>query len=49
MKYRHANVKGGTYFFTVNLAERHRCLLVDHVDVLRTAVKIVKQTHPFLH
>jgi putative transposase len=47
MKYRRANVKGGTYFFTVNLAERHRCLLVDHVDDLRTAVKIVKQTHPF--
>jgi len=47
MLYRRADVKGGTYFFTVNLAERHRCLLVEHVDVLREAVRVVKQRHPF--
>jgi putative transposase len=47
MRYRRANVKGGTYFFTVNLAERHLGLLVDHVDVLRTAVARVKRQHPF--
>ncbi len=47
MRYRRANVTGGTYFFTVNLAQRHLCLLVDHVDVLRAAVKAVKQKHPF--
>lgn len=47
MRYRRANVKGGTYFFTVNLAHRHLRLLIDHIDVLRTAVKKVKQRHPF--
>jgi putative transposase len=35
--YRRARVPGGTYFFTVNLLERDRRLLVDHVDVLRIA------------
>ncbi len=47
MRYRRANIKGGTYFFTVNLAERKRCLLVEYIDVLRAAVKLAKQRHPF--
>jgi putative transposase len=47
MFYRRANVTGGTYFFTVNLAERHLRLLVEHVDVLRAAVKGVQQRRPF--
>lgn len=47
MRYRRANIKGGTYFFTVNLAERKLRLLVEQVDVLREAVKTVKQKHPF--
>ena len=47
MRYRRADVAGGTYFFTVNLAERKRTLLVDHVDVLRAVMKKVKATHPF--
>ena len=47
MRYRRANAKGGTYFFTVNLAERHRALLIEYIDVLRSAVKTVKQAHPF--
>jgi putative transposase len=47
MRYRRADVKGGTYFFTVNLAERKRTLLADHVDVLRTVLKKVKARHPF--
>lgn len=47
MRYRRADVKGGTYFFTINLAQRHLRLLLDHVDILRTAVKTVKQRHPF--
>ncbi len=29
MQYRRAQVHGGTYFFTVNLAERRQFLLVD--------------------
>ncbi len=39
MRYRRANIEGGTYFFTVNLAERHCLLLLDHVDILRSAEK----------
>ena len=35
MRYRRADVAGGTYFFTVNLAERKSDLLVRHIDDLR--------------
>ena len=45
--YRRYRVKGGTYFFTVNLVERKKKLLTEHIDVLRTAFHAVKQAHPF--
>ena len=45
--YRRAAVPGGTYFFTVNLAHRRATLLVDHVDLLRDAVRHTRQRHPF--
>ena len=47
MRYKRADIAGGTYFFTVNLADRSSRLLVEHIDDLRTAVKIVKHRHPF--
>jgi putative transposase len=47
MRYRRAWQPCDTYFFTVNLAERHRTLLVDHVEHLRNTVRQVKQAHPF--
>ncbi len=47
MRYRRANVKGGTYFFTVNLAERNKTLLIDEIDKLRVAINKVKKQHPF--
>ena len=47
MQYRRANVVGGTYFFTVNLAERRSGLLVDYIDVLRASVRRVKERHTF--
>ena len=47
MRYRRAKVGGGTYFFTVNLADRNSSLLVDKVDVLCNAMRYVKQRHPF--
>jgi hypothetical protein len=47
MNYRRAHVEGGTYFFTVNLAQREGRLLVDHIDILRNAVRYVKMQHPF--
>ena len=39
--------RGGTYFFTVNLAQRHKTLLTDYVDNLRSAFAITKTAHPF--
>ena len=47
MRYRRADVAGGTYFFTVNLAQRDRKLLTDHIDVLRAVLRSVKRQHPF--
>jgi putative transposase len=47
MQYRRNTIDGGTYFFTVNLAERSRHWLVEHVDALREAVRIVKERYPF--
>ena len=42
MRYRRADVAGGTYFFTVNLADRKRSLLVDQVDLLREVIRGVR-------
>jgi putative transposase len=47
MRYRRVDVTGGTYFFTVNLAERKKTLLVDHIDILRAVIQKVKSVHPF--
>src|SRR5665213_2558571 len=47
MRYRRANAAGGTYFFTVNLADRSRRLLVERVDDLRVVVRMVRDRHPF--
>jgi len=48
MQYRRADVKGATYFFTVNLAERNSTLLVDEFDKLRAIINKVKSKHPFI-
>jgi putative transposase len=47
MQYRRSNLPGGTYFFTVNLAERKRRLLIEHVEILRRVTAEVKKRHPF--
>lgn len=47
MRYRRADAAGGTYCFTVNLADRRVDTLVRHVDELREVLSRVKQTHPF--
>jgi putative transposase len=47
MRYRRANIPNVTYFFTVNLAERQQNLLVEHIDLLRSVTRTVKQRHPF--
>ncbi|MEZ5673479.1 MAG: transposase [Thiotrichaceae bacterium] len=40
-------IPGGCYFFTVNLLERKRHLLTEHIDLLRHAFRTVKQQRPF--
>jgi putative transposase len=47
MKYRRANITGGTYFFTVNLADRDRALLTEHANTLRQVMREVQRSHPF--
>jgi len=41
--YRRFRVPGGTYFFTVNLLEQRLDTLVQHIDVLREAVRMTKR------
>jgi putative transposase len=48
MRYRRADTTGGTYFFTVNLAEWHSDFLVRHIEDLRTVIQRVKEAHPFV-
>jgi putative transposase len=45
--YRRNRVAGGTYFFTVNLANRRSDLLVREVETLRACVRAVRLTTPF--
>ena len=45
--YRRMWVPGGTYFFTVNLADRSRRLLVERIDALLRSVDAVRRDHPF--
>lgn len=47
MRYRRSNTLGATYFFTVNLADRKSTLLTEHIEVLRDAVRRIRQSHPF--
>ena len=47
MRYRRSLIEGGTFFFTVNLADRRRDLLVRHIDDLRAVTRSVQQRHPF--
>ncbi|MGQ0799169.1 MAG: REP-associated tyrosine transposase [Pseudomarimonas sp.] len=44
--YRRVWVPGGTYFFTVNLLDRRRSLLVDHIAELRRAFAAVRAERP---
>jgi putative transposase len=46
--YRRNRVEGGTYFFTVGLADRHGDLLVRELDALRAAVSRGPAFYPFM-
>lgn len=45
--YRRWRHPGGTYFFTVNLADRLSDLLVKEIDPFRAVVQNVRRDHPF--
>jgi putative transposase len=45
--YRRADVRGGIFFFMVALADRSSNLLVDEVDRLRRAYRVVQDRRPF--
>ena len=45
--YRRNFIRGGTYFFTVTLADRRSTILVDHVDALRAAFRRTRSERPF--
>ena len=46
--YRRAYAPGATWFFTINLLERHgNDLLIREIDRLRTVIRRVHELHPF--
>src|SRR3982751_1956114 len=45
--YRRIWIPGGTYFFTVALADRQSALLANHIAELRTAFRIARRARPF--
>ena len=47
VRYRRNFVPGGTFFFTVTLADRRSSALVDHVDALRAAFRAGRRERPF--
>jgi len=47
VRYRRNFVPGGTYFFTVTLADRTSSVLLDRVSDLRTAFRVARQERPF--
>jgi REP element-mobilizing transposase RayT len=47
VQYRRNFVPGGTYFFTVTLADRTSSALLDHIGILRSAFRITRHERPF--
>jgi putative transposase len=45
-RYRRLYIPGGTYFFTVALADRSAATLVDEIDLLRSVYASVIKEHP---
>jgi REP element-mobilizing transposase RayT len=45
--YRRNFVPGGSFFFTVNLADRKPALLTEHIEGLREAFRETRRRHPF--
>jgi putative transposase len=48
VRYRRNRIEGGTFFFTVTLADRRSAALVDHAGALRAAFRATRQARPFM-
>jgi putative transposase len=46
-QYRRAKINGSIFFFTVVVADRSSNLLVEHIDRLRQAYRVVQERRPF--
>ena len=46
-RYVRANIAGGTFFFTVAIADRSDDLLVREIERLRDSYRLVQERHPF--
>ena len=47
VNYRRNRIPGGTYFFTVTLADRSATILVEHIDQLLASILSIREVHPF--
>jgi putative transposase len=45
--YRRNFLAGGSFFFTVNLADRRLRLLTEHIDLLRESFRDMRRRYPF--
>jgi putative transposase len=45
--YRRTKIAGGTFFFTVTLADRSSDLLIRHIERLRRVYHSIQESHPF--
>jgi putative transposase len=46
--YRRSDIAGGSYFFTLNLADRSQSLLTENIALLRGAFEYTRERHPFV-
>jgi putative transposase len=47
VRYRRNFIPGGTFFFTVTLANRRSTALVDHIGAVRSAFRAARRARPF--
>ena len=47
MQYRRSQMEGGCYFFTVNLEDRTKKHLIEHIEILKNAFNYTMKKHPF--
>jgi putative transposase len=45
--YRRNLVRGGTFFFTVTLADRQSTALIEHISLLKNAFRVTRHERPF--